>query len=172
MALARFFGCAALAALLSLYAYAKEKPCVSTDEAAKHVNKDICVMAHVYDVVQLPDGTRYLDICSPDTTDDHCQFTIISLPEDSEEVGDLLKYRGEDVHVRGIVRPMHGRAGLQVTHARQFNGKQEIFKPNPRLLHGFDGGSARAPIRDPNLRPQGRARNFMNSRDQVSRPTK
>ena len=33
------------------------------------VNKDVCVTAHVYDVVQLPDGTRFLDVCTPDTTD-------------------------------------------------------------------------------------------------------
>ncbi len=162
----------ALALALSVAVYAKDKPCVTADEAARHVYKDMCVTAHVYDVVQLADGTRYLDICSPDTADDHCQFTIISLPEDREEVGELLKYRGEDVHVRGIVRPMHGRAGLQVSNMRQFKGGPERFKPNPRLLHGFDGGSARAPIRDPNLRPQGRVRSFMNSRDQVSRPIK
>jgi hypothetical protein len=168
----RILGLMALAGALALSAHAKEKPCVTADEAAKLVSKDVCVTAHVYDVVQLPDGTRYLDICSPDTSDDRCQFTLISLWEDREEVGELLKYRGEDVHVRGIVRPMHGRAGLQISHMRQFYGGPEKFKPNPRLLHGFEGDSEKAPVRDPNLQGQGHARSFMNTRDQTARPTK
>ena len=172
MTFARLFGVAAFVLTLSVAACAKDKPCVTADEAAKHPNKDVCVTAHVYDVVQLPDGTRYLDICSPDTADDRCQFTIISLWEDREEVGELLKYRGEDVHVRGIVRPMHGRAGMQLSHVRQFYGGPEKFKPNPRLLHGFDGDNERMPVHDPNLRPQGRVRSFMNTRDQESRGTK
>lgn len=79
MALARFFLLTAIVLAISLSAHAKDKPCVTADEAARHVDKDVCVTAHVYDVIQLPDGTRYLDICSPDTTDDHCQFTIVSL---------------------------------------------------------------------------------------------
>lgn len=172
MALARIACVTALTLMLSMMAHAKDKPCVTADEAAKHPNKDICVTAHVYDVVQLPDGTRYLDICSPDTADDHCEFTIISLWEDREEVGELMKYRGEDVHVRGIVRPMHGRAGLQVSHMRQFYGGPEKFKPNPRLLHGFEGGSDKMPIHDPNLQSQGRVRSFMNTSVLESRPTK
>ena len=37
---------------------AAPKPCVTADEASRLVNKDVCVTAHIYDVVQLPDGTR------------------------------------------------------------------------------------------------------------------
>jgi hypothetical protein len=83
----------------------KPKPCITADEATKLLNKDVCVSAHVYDVVQLPDGTRYLDVCSPETTDEACRFTIISLWEDHDEVGELMKYRDMNVQVRGIVQP-------------------------------------------------------------------
>ncbi len=31
------------------------------------VDKDVCITAHVYDVVELADGTRFLDICTPAT---------------------------------------------------------------------------------------------------------
>ena len=145
---------------------ARIKPCVSTDDASKQLNKDICVIAHVYEVVELPDGTRFLDICAPDTPDERCSFTIVSLKDDREEVGELNKYRNMDVHVRGIVRPMHGRAGLVLSHSRQFSGGPPRFQPNPRLLHGFSGDQSRPPISDPNLRRQGGHRGFMNSRDQ------
>jgi hypothetical protein len=44
---------------------APPKPCVTADEASRFLNKDICISAHVYDVVQLPDGTTFLDVCTP-----------------------------------------------------------------------------------------------------------
>ena len=148
---------------------AAHKPCVPADQAAKMLKKDVCVSAHIYDVVQLPDGTRYLDVCTPQTLDDACRFTIISPWEDHDEVGELRRYRDMDVEVRGIVEPMHGRSGMVLSHARQFYGGPPKFKPNPRLVHGFNGDQARPPVNDPNLRTQGAGRAFMNSRDQSTR---
>jgi hypothetical protein len=150
----------------------KPKSCITADEATKLVNKDVCVSAHVYDVVQLPDGTRYLDVCTPETADAACRFTIISLWEDHDEVGELKKYRDMDVQVRGIVQPMHGRAGMLLSHSRQFYGGPPKFKPNPKLVRGFSADQSRPPINDPNLRSQGGRRGFMNSRDQETRTGK
>jgi len=151
---------------------AKPKPCVTADEATKLVNKDVCISAHVYEVVELPDGTRFLDICSPETPDDKCRFTIVSLREDREDVGELRKYRDMNAQVRGIVQPMHGRAGLVVSHARQFYGGPPRFKPNPKLARGFSAEQSRPPVNDPNLRSQGGGRAFMNSRDKETLPGK
>src|ERR1700686_4171277 len=142
-------------AVLPCVAAARPKPCLSADEASKLVNKDVCITAHIYDVVQLSDGTRFLDVCMPDTPDERCRFTIVSFWEDRDEVGELRKYRDMNVQVRGLVRPMHGRAGVVVSHARQFYGGPPKFKPNPRLARGFSGEPARPPIADPNLRSQG-----------------
>ncbi len=151
---------------------AKPKPCLTTDKASQMLNKDICVSAHVYDVVQLPDGTRFLDICTPQTADNACRFTILSPWEDRDDVGDLHKFRDADVQVRGTVQPMHGRAGMVLSHARQFYGGPPKFKPNPRLMRGFSADQSRPPINDPNLRHQGAGRAFMNTRDQETRPAK
>jgi len=148
------------------------KPCVSADEASKMPNRDVCVSAHIYDVVELPDGTRYLDVCSPETLDEACRFTIISLWEDRDEVGELRKYRDMNVQVRGIVQPMHGRAGMVLSHSRQFYGGPPKFKPNPKLARGFDADQGRPAVNDPNLRSQGAGRAFMNTRDQETRPGK
>jgi hypothetical protein len=150
----------------------QQKPCVTADEATKLIDKDVCISAHIYDVVELPDGTRFLDVCTPDTPDEKCRFTIVSLWEDREEVGELRKYRDMDVQVRGIVRPMHGRAGMVLSHARQFYGGPPKFKPNPKLAHGFNAEQDRPPINDPNLRSQGGRRAFMNSRDKEVLPSK
>jgi hypothetical protein len=149
-----------------------QKTCVTADEASLLLNKDVCVTAHIYDVVELPDGTRFLDICTPETSDDKCRFTFVSLRDDRDEVGELRKYRDMDVHVRGIVRSMHGRAGMVVSHARQFYGGPPKFKPNPKLLRGFNADQDRPAVNDPNLRSQGGRRTFMNSRDQETIPRK
>ena len=151
---------------------ATQKPCLTADEASRLDNKDVCVSAYIYDVVQLPDGTRFLDVCTPQTPDDACRFTIVSLWEDHDEVGELQKFRNMNVQVRGIVQPMHGRAGMILSHARQFNGGPPKFRPNPLLARGFNAGQSRPPVNDPNLRSQGSGRAFMNSRDQESRPVK
>jgi len=162
-----------LSALSSALAFAsQQKPCVTADEATKLVNKDVCVSAHIYDVVELPDGTRFLDVCTPETPDEKCRFTIVSLWEDREEVGELRKYRDMNVQVRGIVRPMHGRAGMVLSHARQFYGGPPKFKPNPKLARGFNGEESRPPLYDPNLRSQGGRRAFMNTRDKETLPQK
>jgi hypothetical protein len=162
-----------LAAVLPASALAgSQKPCMTADQASKLLNKDVCVSAHIYDVVQLPDGTRFLDVCTPQTPDDACRFTIMSLWEDREDVGELRKYRDMDVQIRGIVRPMHGRAGMVLSHARQFYGGPPKFKPNPMLARGFNAQQSRPPVNDPNLRSQGGGRAFMNTRDQETRPAK
>jgi hypothetical protein len=151
---------------------AAQKPCVTAEEASKLLNKDVCVTAYVYDVVQLPDGTRFLDVCTPQTPDDACRFTVVSLWEDHGEVGELQKYRDMNVQIRGIVQPMHGRAGMVLSHARQFTGGPPKFRPNPQLARGFSVEQSRPPVNDPNLHSQGGRRAFMNTRDQETRPVK
>jgi hypothetical protein len=145
---------------------------MTPDEASSMLNKDVCLSAHVYDVVQLPDGTRYLDVCAPQTPDDSCQFTVVSLRGDREDVGELGKYRNADVRIRGTVEPMRGRSGIILSHQRQFSGGPPKFRPNLRLLHGFSGVEEKPPIADPNLRPQGGRRAFMNARERVPMPAK
>lgn len=168
----RLLVAALLLAVAALPAAAKTKPCVSPEQAAEFLNKDICVSAHVYDVVELPNGTRFLDVCAPDVPDSACLFTIVSLFEDRDTVGELTRYRDANVQVRGIIRSMHGRAGILLSHVRQFSGGPPKFRPNPRLARGFTGEQDRPPIADPNLRSQGRGRAFMNRQDQEKMPGK
>ncbi len=139
--------------------------CLSQTEAALHPDKEICVRTHVYQVVELENGVRFLDVCPPEQSDELCQFTLVSLPGDRDEVGDLRQYRDQDVAIRGILRRLHGRFGMVLSHRRQFHGGPEKFRPNPKLLQGFQGDSARPPVRDPNLHSGGHHRSFMNTRE-------
>ena len=126
--------------------------------------------AHVFGVVELADGTRFLDVCPTDVPDDQCRFTFVSLRADRDAVGDLRKYRDQQVQVRGILRATHGRMGIVISHIRQFSGGPEKFKPNPRLLRDFNGQSDRMPVRDPNLAASGHRRSFMNTADKEDLP--
>ena len=146
------------------------RTCLPIADAVRQANKDVCVSAHVYSVVELPDGTRFLDVCPSALPDDECRFTLVSLGVDREEVGDLRKYRDQDVNVRGVVRATRGRMGIQISHIRQFNGGPEKFRPNPKLLRDFNGQSDRTPVRDPNLAGSGRHRSFMNTTDREPLP--
>ena len=82
----------------------------SCTEAARYSGKDICVSAHVYDIAQLRDGTRFLDTCSPETSDADCRFAIASLPEDTSDVGNLNALRGKDIELRGTVHSVNDRS--------------------------------------------------------------
>ena len=148
------------------------RTCIAIDEAAQqpNLNKDVCVSAHIYEVVELADGTRFLDVCTADTPDDQCRFTFLSLRGDRDDVGDLRKYRDQNVEVRGVLRATHGRMGIVISHVRQFRGGPEKFRPNPKLLRDFNGQSDRMPVRDPNLAATGRHRSFMDSRDKEELP--
>lgn len=139
-----------------------EKPCYSPEDALAHKNKDVCVAAHVYDVVELADGTRFLDVCSPETTDEQCRFTVMSANEDRKTVGDLSQYKQQDIRIRGVVRPFGGRAEILLSDARQFHGGAEKFRPNPALLHGFSAEDGHTAFSDPALR-SGRHRSVFKS---------
>lgn len=171
--------CSRFACLLLLFVLAataifaaNSKPCVSTEDAAQMLKKDLCISAHVYDVVEVSDGTRFLDVCKPETPDEQCRFTIVSPAEDRDTVGELSKYRDQNVQVRGTVQPLNGRSGILLSHARQFSGGAPRFTPNPLLAHGFSAEQSRGPIKDPNLRSQGGRRAFMNTRVQEPLPVK
>lgn len=140
-----------LAASLSAAAWAA-RACYPADEAAAHANKDVCIAAHVYDVVEIADGTRFLDVCRPRASDADCRFTILSPKADRNEVGDLEQYRDSDVQVRGVVRAAGKRSEIILSDARQFHGGKEKFRPNPALMKGFSAQDAKAPLPDPAFR--------------------
>lgn len=131
---------------------AAPKQCHSAAEAASYSGKDICVAAHVYDIAQLRDGTRFLDTCSPETSDADCRFTVASLPQDRRDAGDLESLRGKDIQLRGVVHSVNQRSLIYLSSARQLHGGAEKFRPNPALLSGFSAEQGKPPLHDRSLR--------------------
>ena len=137
--------------LIPCCALAASKPCHPAADAARYSGKDVCIAAHVYDIAELRDGTRFLDTCTPETSDEDCRFTIASLPEDTRDVGDLRSLRGQDIELRGTVHSVNQRSLIYLSNQRQLHGGAEKFRPNPALLAGFSAEDGKTPIRDPSL---------------------
>lgn len=132
-----------LAALPAVQAKARAPICSSAD-GALHASSDACIAGHVYDVVTVAGGTRFLDLCSPDTPDESCHVSIVSYKQDRPEVGDLEAFRGKDISVRGALQVFDGRYVVVLNDQRQLHGGAARFTPDPRLMRGYaaDGGEA------------------------------
>jgi hypothetical protein len=117
-------------------AFAK-RSCIGPDDALRHVNKDVCVAAHVYQVADAADGVQFLDVCSPQTTDADCHFFILSLGRDRKSVGNLQNEAGKDIRIRGIIHTIQGRATIVLSDRRQLHGGKGRFHPNPQLVRSF-----------------------------------
>ena len=137
--------------LVATACLAASRPCYTPEEAADHAGKEICLSAHIYDVVENADGTRYLDVCEPEVPDESCRFTIVSMAGDRKDVGALDAVREQDVHLRGTVHAMHGQAIMLLSNARQFHDGPEKFRPNPELMSGFSAGNAGTAFSDPGM---------------------
>jgi hypothetical protein len=139
-------------------AAAAGQPSFDMLQAGQHLNQDVCIHAHVYDVIQLADGTRFLDVCSPETTDAACHFTVVSLRQDQKEVGSLDSLRGQEINVRGTIHSFADRAGIILSHERQLHGGSEKFRPNPALMKGFSAADGKSAFDDPAFRSGGHRR--------------
>jgi hypothetical protein len=150
-----FLWCVVAGSGVSSCSLAAAKPCFDIQQAGQHLNQDVCIRAHVYDVVELADGTRFLDVCSPETSDAACHFTIISLRQDSKEVGSLESLRSQEIEIRGTVHSFAERAGIVLSHQRQLHGGAEKFRPNPALIKGFSAADGKPAFEDPAFKSGG-----------------
>jgi hypothetical protein len=133
-----------LATLPALPAVARVPACTPVDDGVLRTSRDACISAHVYDVVTIPNGTRFLDLCSPETADAQCRFSIVSYSADKTSVGDLDQFRGKDVEIRGTVQLFGQRYLMVLNDERQFHRGQAHFRPDPRLLSGFSAEDSQA----------------------------
>ena len=139
------------AACSPLAASAGAPACFQLADSGLRASRDACVFAHVYDVVRVDAGVRFLDLCSPETPDDACHFSVVSYREDSGSVGNLETLRGQDIAIRGPVQSFAGRYFMILNDDRQLHGGAARFRPDPRLLTGFSAEDA-SPGNAPELR--------------------
>lgn len=133
--------------LLSSAAVAK-RACISPEQALQHLHKNVCVEAHVFRVVDGSDGIRFIDVCSPETSDADCHFFIISSIEDKKSVGNLDQLIGKTIQIRGKLLPIQGRADMIFSSKEQLHGGKPKFHPNPVLAKSFsaeNGGQGFSP---------------------------
>ncbi len=142
----RFFSLLLTASFCAASSAAASSACIQPDQALQHVGKDVCVQAHVYRVVDAAQQTRFLDVCSPETRDADCHFFIVSLHRDAKNVGDLSALSHRNIHIRGRVRLVEGRAEIVLSRKEQLHGGKEKFRANPKLLQNFAAENGDAAI--------------------------
>ena len=111
--------------------------CIPPEQALQHLHKTVCVEARVYRVVDASDGIRFLDVCSPETSDADCHFFILSSTEDKKSVGNLEELVGQTIQIRGKILPIQGRADMILSSKEQLHGGKPKFHPNPQLVKSF-----------------------------------
>lgn len=146
--------------------------CHTPSTALRRLHRKLCVKAHVYREITLDDGARILDVCKPGAPASRCHFAFVSLDRHRAAVGSLSRYVGKEIAVRGVVKPIHGRAEILLTrasqihlaarhhrmkpaaqaHANQARAHRSRFHPNPELLKAFNATRSRMPIRTPAFR--------------------
>jgi hypothetical protein len=124
-----------LSAILPAVSGHARVPVCTPAEGKLHPASDACIAGHVFDVVTVEGGTRFLDLCSPETPDEACHISIVSYKKDRPQVGDLEAFRGKDISIRGPLQAFDGRYVLVLNDARQFHGEAARFIPDPRLVH-------------------------------------
>ena len=122
-------------------AHARTPACSPADDARLHSSEDICLQAHVFDIVTVAGGTRFLDLCSPDTSDDACHVSVVSYAKDRKQVGDIEAVRGKDISIRGALQNYNGHYVLVLNDERQLRGGAAHFTPDPRLLRSTSAES-------------------------------
>lgn len=122
-------------------AHAHTPACTPAADTTLRASEDTCLQAHVFDVVTVSGGTRFLDLCSPDTPDDACHVSIVSYGKDRKQVGDLEAMRGKDISIRGALQNYNGRYVLVLNEERQLRGGAARFAPDQRLLRGTSAES-------------------------------
>ena len=123
--------------LLCSSAVLAKRACITPEQALQHLHKDVCVEARVYRVVKGSDGIRFLDVCSPETSDADCHFFIISSTADKKSVGNLDSLVGQTIQIRGELLPIQGRADMIFSSKDQLHGGKPKFRPNPQLVRSF-----------------------------------
>ncbi len=123
--------------LLFCSAAVAKPACIPPEQALQHLHKNVCVEAHVYRVVDASDGIRFVDVCSPETSDADCHFFIISSTENAKSVGDLDQLVGQTIQIRGKILPIQGRADMIFNTKEQLHGGKPKFHPNPQLAKNF-----------------------------------
>jgi len=123
--------------LLFCPAAVAKRACIPPEQSLQHLHKNVCVEAHVYRVVDAIDGIRFLDVCSPETSDADCHFFMISSVEDKKSVGNLESLVGQTIQIRGKILPIHGRADMIFSSTEQLHGGKPKFHPNPQLAKSF-----------------------------------
>jgi|tagenome__1003787_1003787.scaffolds.fasta_scaffold20539655_2 hypothetical protein len=100
--------------------------CLSIQEAPKNIGKKTCVTGKVLKVQQSQNGAFFLDFCEDYT---QCPFTVVVLPLDLQDVGDVRLLQGKEIQIHGKIKDWKGRAEIVLKDVGQLHGADSTKLP-------------------------------------------
>jgi hypothetical protein len=74
-------------------------------------------------------GVRFVEFCAEQLT---CPFTVVVLPRDLKDVGDVRGLAGRMIEIRGKVKLYNGRAEIVLNRMSQLTGGSTLIPPLPK----------------------------------------
>ncbi len=111
----------------TLPSYASD--CVSISEATKHVGEVKCVEGKVVRVQVGTAGVHYLHFCEDQAA---CPFYVVVFPHDLKDVGDVRRFAGREIQIRGMLKLYDGRPEIILSRISQVTGGAAMIPPLPK----------------------------------------
>lgn len=112
---------------LSLCCYAAD--CVPVQEAGRHIGQTQCVAGKVLRVKVGAAGVHFLDFCEDQAP---CPFTVVIFSGDLKDVGDVRRFAGRMIEIKGPVKLYDGRAEIILSRISQVTGGAAMIPPLPK----------------------------------------
>jgi hypothetical protein len=102
--------------------------CIPITEAHQHIGKTKCITGTV---LRVDDTNRvtFLDFCENYKT---CPFTVVVLPSDLKQVGDVRQLKGRNIEIKGTIQDYDGRAEIILRRPAQLGKDASLLPPLPK----------------------------------------
>jgi len=113
--------------LLSSFLFASD--CIPIDQAREHVGENKCVTGKVVRVKVGVKGVHYLDFCEDQMA---CPFSVVVFWHDLKDVGDVRRFAGRTIEIKGPVKLYDGHAEIILNRISQITGGAALIPTLPK----------------------------------------
>jgi hypothetical protein len=103
--------------------------CIPIQDASLHVGQTQCVTGKVLRVKVATSGVHFLDFCEDQVA---CPFTVVIFSYDLKDVGDVRRFAGRTIEIRGPVKLYDGRPEIILSRISQVTGGAAMIPPLPK----------------------------------------
>ncbi len=124
--------------------------CIPVHEAGRFVGETKCVTGKVLRVKVGTRGVHFLDFCEDQMS---CPFTVVVVPSDLRDVGDVRRLEGRVIEIRGAVKFYDSRAEIVLSRISQIAGGAAMIPALPKSYDVEERGHFSAGRLRPSKKP-------------------